>query len=40
MYRIYQSITAVLLVIVFIMAGYFVGLVGVNINGASPSLPA
>lgn len=37
-YRIYQSITAVLLVIVFIMAGYFVGLVGVNINGAAPSL--
>ena len=35
-YRIYQSITAVLLVIVFIMAGYFVGLVGVNINGAAP----
>ena len=35
-YRIYQSITAVLLVIVFIIAGYFVGLVGVNINGAAP----
>ena len=38
-YRIYQSITAVLLVIVFIMAGYFVGLVGVNINGVAPSFP-
>ena len=35
-YRIYQGITGVLLVTVFLMALLFVGLVAVNTSGAGP----
>lgn len=34
MYRVYQVLTASLLVTVFIMAGFFVALVAVNTSGA------
>ncbi len=35
-YRIYQGITGVLLVTVFLMALLFVGLVAINTSGAGP----
>jgi hypothetical protein len=39
MYRVYQVLTAALLVTVFFMASFFVVLVGVNVSGAPPPRP-